>query len=326
MEKIIPEKLKNEGLLVNNEYKSIEQHYHQKLFSLHWEIKTVLYLGVLLLSAGAGLIIYQNIDTISHQAILAALAFSCLACFIYCFKKGAPYSPNCIESPGLLYDYLLLLGCLLFLSFEGYFQFKYEIFGTRYGLAVLIPALLFFFLAYRFDHKGVLSMAITAYAAWMGLSVTPNDLLTGNAEFYEMNFVWTGIGFGISLATTSFLLEKYSIKKHFSFTYLNFAANVLLLATLAGLFMSEDLIKLLFSILLGAFCFAFIMYAKREHSFYFLLVSAIAGYIGVTYLIFLGLSNLGSGEGVVYLGIFYFIGSCGLIIYFFINHKKFLKL
>jgi hypothetical protein len=125
MEKTIPVKLKKEDLLNEEEFKSINNYYNQKPFSLHWEIKTVLYLGVLLLSTGAGLIIYQNIDSISHQAILAALAFSCISCFYYCFKKGPVYNPEFVESPGLLFDYLLLLGCLLFLSFEGYFQYKY---------------------------------------------------------------------------------------------------------------------------------------------------------------------------------------------------------
>ena len=37
-------------------------------FSLHWELKTLLYLGVILLNLGLGFLIYENIDSIGHIA------------------------------------------------------------------------------------------------------------------------------------------------------------------------------------------------------------------------------------------------------------------
>jgi hypothetical protein len=326
VEQKLAEKLNKEKLISDPEYRIISKYLSEKLFSLHWEIKTILYLGVLLLSTGAGLIIYQNIDSISHGAILAALGILCTACFFYCFRKRPPFTFLYSESPGLLFDYLLLLGCLLFLSFEGYFQYQYTIFGNKYGLAAIIPSIFFFYLAYRFDHKGVLSMGITGLAAWMGISVTPYEILHGDNNFSEMTMVWTGLAFGIGVCAAAFLLEEYNIKKHFTFTYLNFVTHVLFIASLAGLFMSNKLM-VVFLLLLALFCIAFFLYGKRKRSFYFILISVVYGYIGITYLFFLALSEMGTFDmEILYFGIIYMMFSCGFIIYFFFNYKRLLKI
>jgi hypothetical protein len=324
-EKNIVNKLHQENILTDQESQKIHYYYKHKLFSLHWEIKTILYLGVLLLSTGVGLAIYENIDSISHQAILAAIGLACFGCFFYCFRKLTPYSHEFVESPGLLFDYIGLLGCLLFLSFEGYFQYKYEIFGTRYGMAVMIPALLFSFIAYRFDHKGILSLAITGIAGWMGLAVTPHELLLGTYEFPELTMIWTGLGFGITIGFIAFALEKKGIKKHFTPTYLNFSSNTLFIASLSGLIIEEGWLKVFFMFLLFSFCTVFFIHAKRTHSYYYLILSVIYGYIGITYLIFLGLSQTDEEWLMIYTGIFYFIFSCAGIIWFFVNIKKIFK-
>jgi len=49
-------------------------HETGKPFSLHWELKTLLYLGVLLLNLGLGYLIYDNIDNIGHNAVMVAIA------------------------------------------------------------------------------------------------------------------------------------------------------------------------------------------------------------------------------------------------------------
>jgi hypothetical protein len=45
----------------------------QELFSLHNELKLFLYLAVLSFTTGIRILIYQNIDTIGHVAILTIL-------------------------------------------------------------------------------------------------------------------------------------------------------------------------------------------------------------------------------------------------------------
>ena len=174
------EQLHTEGLLSDKSFEKIKNVSNDKTISLHWDIRTLLYLGVLLLSGGLGILIYKNIDTIGHQAILVFIALTCASAFFYCFKTKLPFALSKVESPNVYFDYVLLLACLTFLSFIAYLQFQYNVFGTRYGLATFLPMLVLFFSAYFFDHLGILSLAITNLAAWIGITVTPSQLLKTN--------------------------------------------------------------------------------------------------------------------------------------------------
>jgi len=316
-------KLFSKGFLSSEEYQLLKNHYDTKLFSLYWELKSILYLGVMLLSAGLGILIYQNIDTIGHQALIILLGLVTTACFYYSFKRSKPYTSEEVKNENPFIDYILLLGCLLFLSLEGYLQFQYNLFGTRYGVAALLPALLFSFIAYRFDHKGVLSMAITALGSWMGITITPLDVFEQN--FNTDILIYTGIGLGVLLISLSYLSTLKNIKKHFSFTYFNFGMQVTFISTLSGIF-AANYFNFIYYLLLAGLCYLSYTYARREQSFYFLLMAVLYGYIGITYLYFDLLKNLSSFDmGVIYLGLFYFIISCIGIISFFFNYKKLLQ-
>ena len=160
--------------LVSPEQATAIDHYERTHpFSIYYELRTLLYLGIVLLSTGLGILLYQHLDNISHGVIVLSISLIMVACFTYAAQHRQPFTWGKAPLAGLLPDYLLLLGCLMFLVLEGYLQFTYELFGTRYGLALFLPAVLFFWLAYRFDHQGVLSMAITALASWLGVSVAP---------------------------------------------------------------------------------------------------------------------------------------------------------
>lgn len=320
------QQLFDRGLLSEESYQRIKAVKENPLFSLHWELRTILYLGVLLFTGGLGILVYQNIDTIGHQAILAVIAGGCAGCFWYCFARGLPFSAakHTHESP--FFDYILLLGCLLFLTFEGYLQFQYEVFKTYYNLIPLFPTVLFLFLAYRFDHLGVLSMAITGLAAWVGISITPLQLLE-SFDNSDLRLIWTGIGLGISLAAMGWFFAQKHFKAHFFFTYANFATHLLFVATLSGLFLADyqsGWRYLWFLGLLLVFVATF-YFAKQEKSFYFLLIGILYTYIGFTYVFFstmLALDN--AGEGTIWLGYLYFMGSCAAIVYFIVNHRKLL--
>ena len=55
-----------EGLLAETSLQKVKEAEAHKLFSLHWEIKTLLYLAVLLLSGGLGILVYK-MDVASPQ-------------------------------------------------------------------------------------------------------------------------------------------------------------------------------------------------------------------------------------------------------------------
>ncbi len=321
MNATIFKKLLQEGVITQEQFSCIEAGEKRPL-SVHWELRTLLYLGIVLLTGALGIFVYENIDTIGHHVILLCIALAAAGCFTYCFKKGGGFTSKKVTSPNVLFDYILLLGCLLLLIFTGYLQFEYHVFGDRWGLSAFIPMVILFFLAYYFDHLGVLSLAITNLAAWAGITITPVDVLEEN-DFGDARIIYTGIALGVVLTAFSFFTKLKQLKTHFAFTYENFGMNILMIALLAGMFYFEQVYLLWFLVVIGVGVF-FFMQAVKEKSFYFLVMTLLYGYIAISYVV-IRILVIGDGVVALYLGIMYFIASGILLIRFLMKYNKKLK-
>lgn len=311
--------LRNRGLLTPEQAAAIETDERTRPFSLHYEVRTLLYLGITLLSGGLGVLIYEHLDELGHGVVVAVVALLMAACFAYAARHRQPFNWGLVAGSSLLADYLLLLGCLLFLVLEGYLQAQYALFGTRYGLALALPAGLFFYLAYRFDHRGVLSMAITALAAWVGLSVEPlavfkNEFLTGSVSR-------AAITLGALLLLVGWVSETRYRKAHFAYTYALLGGNLLLSVATAAMFTEVLQPLALLVLLILAVSAGLFWYGRRAHSHVFLLLGAAYGYVAFTY----GLVRLLSATGldiVLALGLYYFIGSTVAAVWFLTHLKR----
>ncbi|WP_278022025.1 DUF2157 domain-containing protein [Flavobacterium ginsengisoli] len=153
------------NLITENQFREIKEYRDLSIFSLNAELKLFLYLSVILFTSGIGILIYENIDSIGHIAILSLLLIVIAVCFFYCFKhsKGFQKEETTFEHPVL--EYLVLAGNILTCIFIGYLQFQYKPFGEHYGLATLVPTIVSFFCAYYFDNRSVLTIAITGLAS-----------------------------------------------------------------------------------------------------------------------------------------------------------------
>lgn len=313
-------KLLQRRLITDQELGQIEE--HEGVMSLFWELRSLLYLGIVLLSTAVGVLIYKHIDTIGHDVLVIVIAAVCAGCFTYCFKKAPGYSNKKIVSPNFMFDYILLFGCLLLLTFVGYIQFQYNVFGDRWGLAVAIPMVLLFLAAYYFDHLGVLSLAISNLAAWVGITATPMRVL-GDNDFGSEITIYSALLLGAGLLVVAFLTHTRKIKAHFAFTYKNFAAHILFIGLLAGLFHFH--FYLLWFVVLAVFSFLFFQSAIKERSFYFAVITALYGWIGLSYVIIESLTRSISDIGSVYLIFLYFILSGLGFIRLLIHYNKILK-
>jgi hypothetical protein len=305
MDKILFEQLHASGLISDQALKAICDKEANRQVSVHWDLRILLYLGVLLVSAGLGILLYKHIDTIGHAILLAIAALAAAGCFTYCFLRALPYSAGRVAPPNVWFDYVLLLGCLLLLTFMGYLQFQYQVFGSRWGLATFMPMLLLFALAYYFDHRGVLSLAITNLGAWMGVAIEPMQLM--RTGWSGNNMVVNGLILGCTLHLACWLALRFEVKSHFETVYRNFGAHILFISLLAAMGVFHHYYIVWFLVLM-VFSGYYIYRSMSAGNFYYLVMAVLYSYAGLSYVVvrFLILLN---NMTAVYLIIFYFIGS-----------------
>ncbi|WP_369753872.1 DUF2157 domain-containing protein [Flavobacterium sp. WC2409] len=314
-------RLFEKNLIPEEQFKEITVHRDLNIFSLHSELKFSLYLSVLLFTSGIGILIYENIDTSGHIAILSLLLIVTVICFYFSFKNTIGFKKQETNFENPLFDYLILTAVLLSCIFIGYLQFQYTAFGTHYGLATLIPTAIGLFCAYYFDNKSILSIAITGLAAYIGLSVSPQSLL--NNSFYETTTLsYSAIGLGVILVLWSIYSNKIALKTHFTIIYLTFALHLISISCINNLFNPYWGI---FGFLLLASSYYFYKSSYEVKSVSLFVFTIIYAYVGINIFIFklIDIANISDFLiPLLYLAPFYFIGS---IILFIRLIKKFNK-
>lgn len=315
MKTAIADKLLEAGLITGLERDNIVK---TQPLSIHWDLRSLLYLGILLVTTSIGILIYKNIDSIGHDILVIIIAVLMVACFTWSLKKATGYHPSKINTSSIWSDYILLAGCLLLLTLVAYLQFQYQFFGSRWGLALFIPMVLLFITAYYFDHIGVLSLAITNLAAWAGIAITPTKLLQQN-DFNEDRIMYTGVALGVFLIGLSIISIARNIKVHFSFTYKNFGINLFFISILSILFYYDKFYLLNFLLLSLATWLIYKICIKS--STYLLVITILYWYIGLSYMVLRILSF--DSTAAIYAGLIYFILSgIGLIMVFKNLQKK----
>src|SRR6476661_612611 len=141
-------------------------------YSVFVELHTLLYLGVASFVAGLGWTIQTHFRGLGDAAILLALTLALAWSLYYCFSRGRPYSNGRVEAPGFAFDYVLYLGCLVLGLELGYLEFRFQLLKESWDHYLLLSASVFFLLAYRFDNRLVLSLALSTLAGWFGLRLT----------------------------------------------------------------------------------------------------------------------------------------------------------
>lgn len=305
------------NLITENQFQEIKTYRALKIFSLHAELRLFLYLSVLLFTSGIGILIYENIDTIGHIAILSLLLIVIVVCFYYCFKnaKGFQKAETTFEHPVL--EYLVLAANILTCIFIGYLQFQYKPFGEHYGLATLVPTIVSFFCAYYFDNKSVLTIAVTGLAAYIGLTVTPQDLLNNNDFYAGQGLSYSAVMLGVLLILWTIYSNRTSLKTHFSLIFLTFALHIISIAAVSNLTNYETLIWMIFAVVLAGSTYYFYKTSYNYKAMSLYVFMLVYGYIGANMILFRIFENVDFSdiwELVFFLLPAYFIGSIVLFI------------
>jgi hypothetical protein len=272
------------GLISEENKAQLNAMADKKVFSLYYELRTLLYIGVLLFSGGVSILIYNNLGQLGHYLAFVSICIATIGCFYYVTRHQLAFSKRLVESENPYFDYALLLGSLFFISTLGYIQFLFGWFTNHISIISLISALVFFYLAYRHDHLGVLSLAITAMAAFWGLAISP-------MKWYEFNFPndesvqWVAINYGIVIFLGALVLQKYKIKPHFTKTYLNFGIIIALTGSTTMLFSGNQPAYLLATIQIMAAAFI-AWYSYQQRTVLYIIYGYVFGFIALSYALF----------------------------------------
>jgi len=302
----VTNKLLEKELISNSQLESINQYEALGIFSLHNELRFLLYLAVLLFTSGVGVIIYKNIDSIGHIAILGLLFALTALGFYFCFRKAKGFYKEEVVFDSPVYDYIVLLCTILSCVFIGYLQFQYQVFG--YGLSSLVCSAVGFFCAYYFDNKSALSIGISGLATFIGITVTPKSVF--ESEIYNNPLLsYYGLGLGILLILWVEYSNKISLKKHFQLVLLSFAQQLIGICCIAGLLESFWFI---FIVVLSATVYYFYKISYELQSVFLFVFTLLYGYIGFNIVLFKFIDAIdfsSFGEIVIILAPIYFIGS-----------------
>jgi len=307
------EKLTQQGFVTEAQHTEIKTYDALGIFSLNTELLFLLYLSVLLFTGGVGTLVYKNIDSIGHMAILAVNFALMAVCFYFGFKKAKGFSKEEVLFDNPIYDYVVLTGSILSCIFIGYLQYQYSIFGSDFSLVSLFSAVICFGIAYYFDSRMVLSMAITALAAFVGITITPKTVFE-NEIYSNPTLSYYGLALGVLIILWTVYSLKINLKKHFYFVYFTFAQHLLGVSIIAGL-LDENWLFFV-PLLIGAvYYFYRISYQFSATSFF--VFSFIYGYIGVNILLFKLLDFIDTSsviELLIMISPIYVIGSIVLFI------------
>jgi len=271
-------KLRDENNLSANEAALLADLQERKIYSIHRELRFLLYIGILLVIAGAGLTVRQYFAQLGDLAIVATLSICAVAAWGYCFMKGGAFAKEEVPAPNIAFDFILFFGCAFYSLDVAYIETHFSLLGADWKNHLLVSAALFLFLAYRFDNRLVLSLALSTLAAWFGftLSVHRHFSFVEHYRLYAILYALIVMGAGM-------LAHRLAVKKHFFDIYLNFAVHFLCLALISGI-LERKLWSPYFPALILA-CALLAFHAVRTRRFLYMLYALIYGYIGVSIVV-----------------------------------------
>jgi hypothetical protein len=243
-------------------------------FSLFLELNILLYAGILAFVAGLGWTVSTWSQQLGDFLILTILSAMLATCFWYCSSRAPAWSPAKVPSPSLVFDYVLYLGCLIWSVELAYLESRSHLLSGQWDSYLLATAGLFFFLAYRFDNRFVLSLALSSLAGWFGLTIShwPSHQDAAYRQY--------AILYSLIVGVAGAILQRRDVKPHFFGTYVNIAANVLFWALLSGVFQRQG--YALWFLALFASCGASLAWGLSRRQFSFVAYAAVYGYVGAS--------------------------------------------
>jgi hypothetical protein len=231
------ERLRGDGVLRDLPANFFGRVARRELVTVRLEIRAALYLGVLLLTAGVGLFVKENHERIGPAAIGVAIGIGAAACLVWAMRRSAPFAWGEATSAHAGFDYVLLLGSLLVATDLGYLETQFTLLGQNWPWHLLVVALFYGLLAYRFDSRMLLSLSLASFAAWRGIAVSIGRTSLGSGDPARLRA--EALSTGVLFAVLGLASVRAGKKAHFEDVWVNGGVLLVLGGVLSGVFGSR---------------------------------------------------------------------------------------
>jgi hypothetical protein len=287
------------------------------LVSVRFEIRTLLYVGVLLLTSGVGVLVALHQEEIGPLAIAAGIALAAAGSLIWVARRAAPFSWGEVPSPGVAFDYVMLLGLLLVAADLAYVEVQFTVLGPRWAYHLLIVGVVYLLAAFRWDSRTALGLALATLAAWRGLSVSLVPAMIGPGVAADLRA--SAIALGALYVGAAVLSVRLARKPHFEEVFASTGLLLLLGGLLSGVLDDRQAWSAwLVAVLLtagGVMAVAF----RLGRSLYFA-VALVAAYLALVRLLFEPF-RYGRHADSIPLLLAALLGSVGLAVIFWAHRR-----
>ncbi|MEO8585759.1 MAG: DUF2157 domain-containing protein [Acidobacteriota bacterium] len=278
------DRLGEEGVLTPAQARLFSRVARRELVSARLEVRAALYVGVLLLTGGIALFVKESHERIGPAAIGLAIGAAAAGCLAWAWRNSPPFSWGDALSTQAGFDYVLLLGALLVATDLAFLETQLGLLGENWPWHLLVVAALYGLLAYRFDSRMLLSLALASFAAWRGVSVNLSSVTLGTGDPARLRV--EALACGVLFVAMGVALRRAGRKPHFDDVYVNAGLLLGFGGLLSGVFATLNWPTWTLALILVAGATAFIAFRTGRTLPFALAV--VATWLGLQRWIFAG--------------------------------------
>ncbi|MEO8500053.1 MAG: hypothetical protein ABI565_04005 [Vicinamibacteria bacterium] len=166
------ERLERGGALGPEQARLFRRVARGELVSLSSAIHALLYLGVVAVTSGVGLLFRNEIEHLGPLTIAVSILAMAALCLGWVARHSPPFSRGEVVSPHFAFDYVLALGALLAGGDLAFIESQFSPLGDQWAYHLLLISAFYAALAFRFDSRTMFALSLTAFAAWRGVAAT----------------------------------------------------------------------------------------------------------------------------------------------------------
>jgi hypothetical protein len=285
-----------------------------ELLSVRGELGWLLYGGVSLVVAGAGLLVKQNLAAIGPLGIALGIGAAALVSLGWAARRAPAFSWGEAQSPSLARDYLLLLGLLLAGADLAFIEVQFTPLGAEWPWHFFIMSLVALAFAVRYDSRVALSLALSSFAAWRGVSVSFQELgwWWESREALRVNMIVCGLAF-VGLGA---LFVRTRRKAHFEPVATHLGWLLVLGALFAGQWQSDRGGGLAYAAMLLTVGGGLTWWALRRGRFPLFAMGVVGAYAGLCGFVLRGLV-----PGITLVFAWFAFSSLGVLAALVLGHR-----